>query len=194
MFMSGDWAGQSWSTLIFFALRNFDVEMEVMSILSNPSGVSSQPQHDFSISPLHSATLDCSPSNVISGSCSQRSAEASIKTVDSPPSSQSYCPPTYGTTSYSMDSAVAAAGYQYSQYGQNPLPYSLRIQGLGYGHIVDYDGGSSIRDPDRNGGSCIVLADRDNKGRSCIMLASDNGGGPRLRWQLMVDPDGGSGQ
>ncbi|KAF1372029.1 hypothetical protein PFLUV_G00277250 [Perca fluviatilis] len=28
MFMSGDWAGQSWSTLIFFALRNFDVEME----------------------------------------------------------------------------------------------------------------------------------------------------------------------
>ena len=24
MFMSGDWAGQSWSTLIFFALRNFD--------------------------------------------------------------------------------------------------------------------------------------------------------------------------
>ena len=29
MFMPGDWAGQSWSTLIFFALRNFDVEMEV---------------------------------------------------------------------------------------------------------------------------------------------------------------------
>ena len=29
MFISGDWAGQSWSTLIFFALRNFDVEMEV---------------------------------------------------------------------------------------------------------------------------------------------------------------------
>ena len=29
IFMSGDWAGQSWSTLIFFALRNFDVEMEV---------------------------------------------------------------------------------------------------------------------------------------------------------------------
>ena len=29
MFMSGDWAGQSWSTLIFFTLRNFDVEMEV---------------------------------------------------------------------------------------------------------------------------------------------------------------------
>ncbi|KAI3357239.1 hypothetical protein L3Q82_015472, partial [Scortum barcoo] len=67
---------------------------QVMSILSNPSGVSSQPQHDFSISPLHSA-LDSSPSNSIPASCSQRSAEASIKTVDSLPSSQkSYCPPT----------------------------------------------------------------------------------------------------
>lgn len=92
--------------------------LQVMSILSNPSGVSSQPQHDFSISPLHS-TLESSPSNAISASCSQRSAEASIKTVDSLPSSQSYCPPTYSTTSYSMDSAVAAAGYQYSQYGQS---------------------------------------------------------------------------
>ena len=29
VFMSGDWAGQSWSTLIFFTLRNFDEEMEV---------------------------------------------------------------------------------------------------------------------------------------------------------------------
>uniref|UniRef100_A0A7N8Y3I1 Paired box protein Pax-7-like n=1 Tax=Mastacembelus armatus TaxID=205130 RepID=A0A7N8Y3I1_9TELE len=90
---------------------------QVMSILSNPSGVSSQPQHDFSISPLHS-TLESSPSNVISASCSQRSAEVSIKAVDSLPSSQSYCPPTYSTTTYSMDSAVAATGYQYSQYGQ----------------------------------------------------------------------------
>ena len=32
------------------------------------------------------------------------------------------------------------------------------------------------------------------KGGSYIVLDSDNGGGPRLRWQLMVDPDGGSGQ
>lgn len=92
--------------------------LQVMSILSNPSGVSSQPQHDFSISPLHSA-LDSSPSNAISASCSQRSVEASIKTVDSLPSSQSYCPPTYSTTGYSMDPAMAAAGYQYSQYGQS---------------------------------------------------------------------------
>ncbi|XP_056897375.1 paired box protein Pax-7-like isoform X3 [Takifugu flavidus] len=94
---------------------------QVMSILTNTSGVSSQAQPDFSISPLHSS-LEPSPSNTIS-SCSQRPAEASIKTVDSLPSSQSYCPPTYSTTSYSMDPAVAAAGYQYSQYGQTAVDY-----------------------------------------------------------------------
>ncbi|XP_045912065.1 paired box protein Pax-7-like [Micropterus dolomieu] len=102
---------------------------QVMSILSNPSGVSSQPQHDFSISPLHSA-LDSSPSNAISASCSQRSTEASIKTVDSLPSSQSYCPPTYSTTGYSMDPSVAAAGYQYSQYGQTAVDYLAKNVGL----------------------------------------------------------------
>ena len=32
------------------------------------------------------------------------------------------------------------------------------------------------------GGSCIVLADRDNNG------------GPRSRWQLMLDPVASSGQ
>ncbi|XP_075902079.1 paired box protein Pax-7-like isoform X2 [Nelusetta ayraudi] len=91
---------------------------QVMSILSNSSTISTQPQHDFSISPLHS-TLDSSPSNSISASCSQRSAESTAKTVNSFPSSQSYCPPTYSTTGYNIDSAVAAAGYQYSQYGQS---------------------------------------------------------------------------
>ncbi|XP_053173025.1 paired box protein Pax-7-like isoform X2 [Scomber japonicus] len=101
---------------------------QVMSILSNTSGVSSQPQHDFSISPLHSA-LDSSPSNAISASCSQRSADASIKTVDSLPSSQSYCPPTYSTTSYSVDPTVAA-GYQYSQYGQTAVDYLAKNVGL----------------------------------------------------------------
>ncbi|XP_029995762.1 paired box protein Pax-7-like [Sphaeramia orbicularis] len=95
---------------------------QVMSILSNPSSVTSQPQHDFSISPLHSA-LDSSPPNAITASCSQRSAEATIKTVDSLPSSQSYCPPTYSTTSYSVDPAVAAASYQYSQYSQTTVDY-----------------------------------------------------------------------
>ncbi|KAJ8257641.1 hypothetical protein GJAV_G00188070 [Gymnothorax javanicus] len=84
---------------------------QVMSILSNPTAVAPQPQHDFSISPLHGGLES---SNPISASCSQRSDP--IKSVDSLPSSQSYCPPTYSTTSYSVD--PVAAGYQYSQYGQ----------------------------------------------------------------------------
>ena len=62
-----------------------------------------------------------------------------------------------------------------------PLPYRPQIQGHGCDHILDYDGGSRIRDRDNNGGSCIVLA-------------SDSGGGPRSRWQLMMDPYGGTGQ
>ncbi|KAF3856149.1 hypothetical protein F7725_016872 [Dissostichus mawsoni] len=86
----------------------------VMSILSNPSAVSSQSQHDFSISPLHGSLES---SNPISGSCSQRSD--SIK--DSLASSQSYCPPTYSATSYSVDPVTA--GYQYSQYGQTAVDY-----------------------------------------------------------------------
>lgn len=81
-----------------------------MSILSNPSVVPSQTQHDFSISPLHGGLES---SNPISASCSQRSD--SIK--DSLASSQSYCPPTYSATSYSVDPVTA--GYQYSQYGQS---------------------------------------------------------------------------
>lgn len=96
------------------------VSLQVMSILSNPSGVPPQPQADFSISPLHGG-LDST--NSISASCSQRSD--SIKSVESLPTSQSYCPPTYSTTSYSVD---PVAGYQYGQYGQSkcweefPLP------------------------------------------------------------------------
>ncbi|KAJ8264897.1 hypothetical protein COCON_G00139960 [Conger conger] len=89
---------------------------QVMSILSNPSAVPPQSQHDFSISPLHGG-LDSS--NPITASCSQRSD--SIKGVDSLASSQSYCPPTYSTTSYSVD--PVAAGYQYSQYGQTAVDY-----------------------------------------------------------------------
>ncbi|KAK7915689.1 hypothetical protein WMY93_011450 [Mugilogobius chulae] len=61
---------------------------QVMSILSNPSAVPSQSQHDFSISPLHSSLES---SNPISASCSQRSDP--IKSVDSLASTQSYCPP-----------------------------------------------------------------------------------------------------
>ncbi|XP_077582577.1 paired box protein Pax-7a isoform X4 [Stigmatopora nigra] len=89
---------------------------QVMSILSNGSAVASQPQHDFSISPLH-GSLDAS--NPISASCSQRSDP--IKGVDSLASSQSYCPPTYSATSYSVDPVTA--GYQYSQYGQTAVDY-----------------------------------------------------------------------
>ncbi|NXI31266.1 PAX7 protein, partial [Sterrhoptilus dennistouni] len=88
---------------------------QVMSILSNPSGVPPQPQADFSISPLHGG-LDST--NSISASCSQRSD--SIKSVESLPTSQSYCPPTYSTTSYSVD---PVAGYQYGQYGQTAVDY-----------------------------------------------------------------------
>lgn len=84
---------------------------QVMSILSNPSAVPPQPQADFSISPLHGG-LDSATS--ISASCSQRAD--SIKPGDSLPTSQSYCPPTYSTTGYSVD---PVAGYQYGQYGQS---------------------------------------------------------------------------
>lgn len=90
------------------------VSPQVMSILSNPSGVPPQPQAEFSISPLHGG-LDST--NSISASCSQRSD--SIKSVESLPTSQSYCPPTYSTTSYSVD---PVAGYQYGQYGQSECP------------------------------------------------------------------------
>nr|XP_019952087.1 PREDICTED: paired box protein Pax-7-like [Paralichthys olivaceus] len=89
---------------------------QVMSILSNPSAVPSQSQHDFSISPLHSSLDGSIP---ISASCSQRSD--TIKGVDSLSSSQSYCPPTYSATSYSVDPVTA--GYQYSQYGQTAVDY-----------------------------------------------------------------------
>ena len=91
-----------------------DLSPQVMSILSNPSAVPPQPQADFSISPLHGG-LDSAPS--ISASCSQRAD--SIKPGDSLPTSQSYCPPTYSTTGYSVD---PVAGYQYGQYGQSECP------------------------------------------------------------------------
>ncbi|KAJ6656789.1 hypothetical protein lerEdw1_003120 [Lerista edwardsae] len=96
--------------------------LQVMSILSNPSGVPPQPQSDFSISPLH-GSLDTA--NSISASCSQRSD--SIKSVDSLPTSQSYCPPTYTTTGYSVD---PVAGYQYGQYSQTAVDYLAKNVGL----------------------------------------------------------------
>ncbi|TSM04836.1 Paired box protein Pax-7 [Bagarius yarrelli] len=95
---------------------NNGLSPQVMSILSNPSALAPQSQHDFSISPLHSGL---EASNPITGSCSQRSEP--IKTAESLTSSQSYCPPTYSSTSYSVDPVTA--GYQYSQYGQTAVDY-----------------------------------------------------------------------
>ncbi|XP_053338892.1 paired box protein Pax-7b isoform X4 [Clarias gariepinus] len=95
---------------------NNGLSPQVMSILSNPSAMAPQSQHDFSISPLHGGL---EASNPISGSCSQRSEP--IKTAESLASSQSYCPPTYSSTSYSVDPVTA--GYQYSQYGQTAVDY-----------------------------------------------------------------------
>ncbi|XP_039507800.1 paired box protein Pax-7-like [Pimephales promelas] len=66
--------------------------------------------------PLHSGL---EASNPISASCSQRSEP--IKTADSLTSTQSYCHPTYSTTSYTVDPVTA--GYQYSQYGQTAVDY-----------------------------------------------------------------------
>ncbi|XP_077312456.1 paired box protein Pax-7 isoform X6 [Lithobates pipiens] len=88
---------------------------QVMSILSSPNGMPPQSQSDFSISPLHSGL---ETTNSLSASCSQRSD--SIKSVDSLPTSQSYCAPTYSTTGYSMD---PVASYQYGQYGQSAVDY-----------------------------------------------------------------------
>uniref|UniRef100_A0A3Q3IA17 Paired box 7b n=1 Tax=Monopterus albus TaxID=43700 RepID=A0A3Q3IA17_MONAL len=80
---------------------------QVMSILNSPSCVSSQPQHDFSISPLHSA-LDSSPSSIISASCSQHSAQASIKAVNSlPPSHTAPALPAISSSAYSLNPSAA---------------------------------------------------------------------------------------
>ncbi|XP_029975012.1 paired box protein Pax-7-like isoform X1 [Salarias fasciatus] len=108
---------------------NNGLSPQVMSILSNPGAVSSQPQHDFPISPLHGA-LDSSPSSGLPASCGQRPTEGAVKTADGLPSSQSYCAPAYGAGGYGVDPAVAAAGYQYSQYGQTAVDYLAKNVGL----------------------------------------------------------------
>ncbi|XP_061592864.1 paired box protein Pax-7-like isoform X1 [Cololabis saira] len=98
---------------------------QVMSLLSS-GGVSSQPQHDFSSSPLQSA-VDSSSSGGVS-SCSQRPSDgAIIKAVDGVPSSQNYCPPY--SSGYGIEPAVAA-GYQYGQYGTTAVDYLAKNVGL----------------------------------------------------------------
>ncbi|XP_078415333.1 paired box protein Pax-7-like [Cetorhinus maximus] len=110
------WAGICYLSINLSSLcLSLSLSPQVMSILSNPGAVPPQPQHDFSISPLH-GSLDTS--NPLSASCSQRSD--SIKGVESLPSSQSYCTPAYSTSGYSMD---PVPGYQYAQYGQSAVDY-----------------------------------------------------------------------
>ncbi|XP_015216410.1 paired box protein Pax-3b isoform X2 [Lepisosteus oculatus] len=87
---------------------------QVMGLL-NPGGVPHQPQSDYAISPL---TGGLEPSTAMSASCSQRLDH--MKTLDSLPSSQSYCPPTYSSSGYSVD---PVASYQYGQYGQSAFHY-----------------------------------------------------------------------
>lgn len=82
-----------------------------MGLLTNHGGVPHQPQTDYALSPL---TGGLEPTTTVSASCSQRLDH--MKSLDSLPTSQSYCPPTYSTTGYSMDPVT---GYQYGQYGQS---------------------------------------------------------------------------
>ncbi|EDL75466.1 rCG23769, isoform CRA_b [Rattus norvegicus] len=84
---------------------------QVMGLLTNHGGVPHQPQTDYALSPL---TGGLEPTTTVSASCSQRLEH--MKNVDSLPTSQPYCPPTYSTTGYSMDPVT---GYQYGQYGQS---------------------------------------------------------------------------
>uniref|UniRef100_A0A452ILR1 Homeobox domain-containing protein n=1 Tax=Gopherus agassizii TaxID=38772 RepID=A0A452ILR1_9SAUR len=84
---------------------------QVMGLLTNHGGVPHQPQTDYALSPL---TGGLEPTTTVSASCSQRLDH--MKSLDSLPTSQSYCPPTYSTTGYSMEPVT---GYQYGQYGQS---------------------------------------------------------------------------
>ncbi|XP_009888503.1 PREDICTED: paired box protein Pax-3 [Charadrius vociferus] len=88
---------------------------QVMGLLTNHGGVPHQPQSDYALSPL---TGGLEPTTTVSASCSQRLDH--MKSLDSLPTSQSYCPPTYSTTGYSMDPVT---GYQYGQYGQSAFHY-----------------------------------------------------------------------
>ncbi|NXK79751.1 PAX3 protein, partial [Amazona guildingii] len=88
---------------------------QVMGLLTNHGGVPHQPQTDYALSPL---TGGLEPTTTVSASCSQRLDH--MKSLDSLPTSQSYCPPTYSSTGYSMDPVT---GYQYGQYGQSAFHY-----------------------------------------------------------------------
>ncbi|KAM9733665.1 paired box protein Pax-3b isoform 5-T5 [Menidia menidia] len=99
---------------------------QVMGLL-NPGGVPHQPQSDYAISPL---TGGLEPPAGMAASCSQRmdhikgleglGSVPSMSALPSLPSSQSYCPPSYSSSGYTVDHV---ASYQYGQYGQSALPY-----------------------------------------------------------------------
>ncbi|XP_051934932.1 paired box protein Pax-3b isoform X2 [Hippocampus zosterae] len=99
---------------------------QVMGLL-NHGGVPHQPQSDYAISPL---TGGLEPPASMAASCSQRmdhfkgleglTSVPSMSALPSLPSSQSYCPASYSSQSYTIDHM---ASYQYGQYGQSPLPY-----------------------------------------------------------------------
>lgn len=93
-----------------------------MGLLTNHGGVPHQPQTDYALSPL---TGGLEPTTTVSASCSQRLDH--MKSLDSLPTSQSYCPPTYSATGYSMDPVT---GYQYGQYGQSELSHHQYIKML----------------------------------------------------------------
>uniref|UniRef100_A0A3Q2FPR8 Paired box 7 n=1 Tax=Cyprinodon variegatus TaxID=28743 RepID=A0A3Q2FPR8_CYPVA len=119
------------------------LSQQVMSVLSNSCSISSQPHRDFSLSP-HPRTLDPSIHNIRQANCSQHSAEVSVKTVDSLPSSDSYCQTTYSTTGYSMDPVVTAESYQYSQYGQSGVDYLAKNVSLSSQHTVKVTNHSAV--------------------------------------------------
>lgn len=108
---SDDTLSHSWGVPSWISGFTSSVCLQVMSLLT-PGAVSSQPQPDFSSSPLHGA-MDSSSSSSTSAVCSHTSADAAARTGDAQP----YCPPTYGTSSYSMD---PVASYQYSQSESQP--------------------------------------------------------------------------
>ncbi|KAG9343146.1 hypothetical protein JZ751_014119 [Albula glossodonta] len=88
---------------------------QVMGLL-NPGGVPHQPQSDYALSPLPGGL---EPNNGVTPACarSQRmEGLPSLSNMPALPSSQSYCPPTYGSSGYGVDHVPP---YQYGQYGQS---------------------------------------------------------------------------
>ncbi|CAB1444162.1 unnamed protein product [Pleuronectes platessa] len=70
-------------------------------------------------------------------------------------------------------------------------PYHIEIRAR-CGRTMDYDLWIAHQRSQwwiQYGGFYIVRADRSGNGGSCVTLASYNGGGPRPRRRLMIDPN-----